>query len=392
MKYALDNGIIDLSSIQQNIEMKKREKILQEHPQSIWFGKDGYWHTYITVNEKRKAVKRKKKEDLENIIIDNYKDGDQYRFKHRYSIWIERQEKCGRSGNTIYKYHADYKRFFADTDFEKRDVRYINEEIIMEHLTEVLKNKKIPYKALKGAFGYLNGVFEKCKVDRIIKENPCDYVDLLILKKLCTEPKKKTGKERTVSSEEKVVLLRKFRDRPTVLKFAIEFSFYSGMRAGELSGLRWEDVDFQNNTIFIHSSEKLNRMTGEYTVEGTKNGKERTIPLTEEMRKVLSMTYEFEKENDWVTEFVFSNAKGRVHADRISNASTKNTSTHEFTCQKGVHAFRRTLNSNMRCNGVSATVAAAILGHSEKVNENNYTYDMSNMEAKKSCIEQAGAF
>ena len=164
------------------------------------------------------------------------------------------------------------------------------------------------------------------------------------------------------------------------------------MRAGELSALRWEDIDFKDKFIRIHSSEKLDRMTGEYTVEGTKTNKERTIPLTEEMEKVLNMTYEFEKENGWISEFVFSNEQGRVHANRISNTSLKNTSTGEFSCQKGVHAFRRTLNSNMRCNGVPVAVAAAILGHSEEVNERNYTYDMSNMETKKICIEQAGSF
>lgn len=53
---------------------------------------------------------------------------------------------------------------------------------------------------------------------------------------------------------------------------------------------------------------------------------------------------------------------------------------------RGVHAFRRTVNSKMRCEGVSATVAAALLGHSPDVNEQYYTYDISNIEEKpESC-------
>lgn len=380
-----------MTSIQQGVEMTKKEKILKEHSQSIWLGKDGYWHTYIIVNEKRKHIKKKNKDDLEAAIVDNAKQGDQFLFKHRYEVWVQRQEKCGRSPNTIYKYKADYKRFFENTPFEKRDVRYITEETISEHLTAILTNKEIPYRALKGAFGYLRGVFEKCRTDKLVKENPCDYVDLPIFQKLCTEPRKKTAKERTVSNEEKNALIYKFRRRPTVEKCAIEFAFYTGMRAGELSGLRWCDIDFKGKLIHIHASEKLNMMTGEYTIECTKNGKERYIPLTGDMERVLKMTYELEEKNHWVTEFVFSGPHGRIHAKYISNSATKNTSTREFSCSKGVHALRRTLNSNMRCNGVSATVAAALLGHSEKVNEYNYTYDMSDMATKKSCIEQAGA-
>ena len=53
---------------------------------------------------------------------------------------------------------------------------------------------------------------------------------------------------------------------------------------------------------------------------------------------------------------------------------------------KSIHAIRRTLNSNLRCNGMSATVAASILGHTEKVNEENYTYDVSDMAYKTHII------
>ena len=54
----------------------------------------------------------------------------------------------------------------------------------------------------------------------------------------------------------------------------------------------------------------------------------------------------------------------------------------EFDRPKSIHAIRRTVNSNLRCNGVSATVAASLLGHTAKVNEENYTYDVSDMDYK----------
>ena len=57
--------------------------------------------------------------------------------------------------------------------------------------------------------------------------------------------------------------------------------------------------------------------------------------------------------------------------------------------EKSIHAIRRTLNSNLRCMGVSVTVAAAILGHTEEVNEKNYTYDVSSMQKKAEYIEIA---
>ena len=54
---------------------------------------------------------------------------------------------------------------------------------------------------------------------------------------------------------------------------------------------------------------------------------------------------------------------------------------------KGIHAYRKTLNSKMRCAGVSTTVAAALLGHSEAVNIKYYSFDMSSLEDKREIIE-----
>ena len=62
----------------------------------------------------------------------------------------------------------------------------------------------------------------------------------------------------------------------------------------------------------------------------------------------------------------------------------------EFHNKKSIHAIRRTLNSNMKCAGVSGTVAASLLGHTEKVNEENYRYDVSSMEEKSKFMECAG--
>lgn len=58
---------------------------------------------------------------------------------------------------------------------------------------------------------------------------------------------------------------------------------------------------------------------------------------------------------------------------------------------KSIHSIRRTFNSQMRCSGVSSTVAAAILGHSERVNENNYTYDVTQMQYKLDIVNMVAS-
>ena len=70
MNYAIDNGMIDMSYIQEKINMSKRKELLNKHPYKIWEGKDGKWYTYIPDQEKGRILKKRiNKENLEEDII-----------------------------------------------------------------------------------------------------------------------------------------------------------------------------------------------------------------------------------------------------------------------------------------------------------------------------------
>lgn len=395
LKFAVENGMLDTALVQGKIEMQKRKELLEKHPYKIWQGKDGFWRTYIPTGSGRKLVKRKNKEDIENIVIDYLKPNDYNTLKDRFFEWIERQRKCGRSDNTISKYESDYKRFFEGDKIENLPIQRISDEDISEFISRLLSRKKIPYRALKSMMGYLNGVFEKSIKDKLIKENPCRYVDLPIFRKDCREPDAKTAEERTLSSDERKILLQKLDNmekdcKSYIAAYAVELSLYTGMRVGELAGLMWSDIDFEKCTITIQRSEKYNRKTKEFFISGTKNNLVRVIPLTEDMRKILKKTREEEEKLGFLGEFVFCNEDGRIHTRMISECVRNKTGSKEFKNEKSIHSIRRTLNSNLRCMGVPVTVASALLGHSEEVNEKNYTYDVSSIEKKAEYIELAG--
>lgn len=395
LKYALDNGIINVALVQEQANMQKRKEILSKHPYNIWQGKDGYWRTYIPKKSGRKLIKKKNKEDLETVIIDYIESDKKDTFKERFFIWVERQKICGRSDNTVAKYESDYRRFFKGDEIEDMPLRQITDGKIAEYINRLLKRKDIPYRAFKVMIGYLNAVFEKSIKDKVVDDNPCKYIDVPIYRKGCKESKIKTAEERTLSVEERKTLLQKLSDtakdcKSYIASYAVELSLFTGMRVGELAGLMWQDIDFQNRTITIQRSEKYNRKTHEFYISGTKNNLVRVIPLTGDMEKILRKTMEEEKHLGFLGEFVFCNEDGRIHTRMISQCVRTKTETKEFVNEKSIHAIRRTLNSNLRCNGVPATVAAALLGHTEEVNEKNYTYDVSSMSKKAEVIQLAG--
>ena len=102
--------------------------------------------------------------------------------------------------------------------------------------------------------------------------------------------------------------------------------------------------------------------------------------------KILTRVKKVELKNGWLSEFVFSNANGRVHARIISECMRRKTSGTGFTNTKCIHASRRTVNSEFARVGMPATVRASLLGNTEKVNEQYYTYDVSEMDYKKNII------
>lgn len=143
LKFALNNGMIDLSHMKEQINMKKREEILKKHPYKIWQDKNEFWHTYLpTPNGQRKSIKRKNKSDLDNIIISYWKSKHGNSFRERYDIWIDRQKKCGRSDNTIYKYQCDFKRFFEGDKICKEDISRIDDEYICLFIQRLLGGKE----------------------------------------------------------------------------------------------------------------------------------------------------------------------------------------------------------------------------------------------------------
>ena len=388
MKYALEHGMINVSYVQEQMEMNKRKELLEKHPYKIWEGKDGNWHTYLSSACGRTHKKRKKREDIEMLIVKYWESEAQNTFINRYRIWIDRQKKCGRTDNTISKYESNYKRFFSGDKIENMQIGNISDEEISEYILRLLSRKSIPYRALKEMFGYLNGVFEKAKIDKVIKENPCQYIDLQIYRQYCIEKVPKRAEERTLSKEDTKSLMSKVERQKSMARFAVELAVYTGMRVGELAGLKWSDIDFTQNTITISRSEKYNRKKKEYYISTTKNDKSRTIPLTENMKDVLRRTKIEELKNGIIGEYVFTGNDGeRVHCRTISEHIRNITMTKEFSGVKSIHAIRRTVNSNLKCAGVPTPIAAALLGHTEKVNEENYTYDITSLDEKRKIME-----
>ena len=80
------------------------------------------------------------------------------------------------------------------------------------------------------------------------------------------------------------------------------------------------------------------------------------------------------------------NEKGRLHTNVVLSCIKNKCKQFNIPQKGGIHALRKTLNSNMRCAGISAVVSSSLLGHSVRVNNDYYTFDTSTLEDKADII------
>lgn len=390
LNYAIEQGIIDLSHIQDAVNMNKRKEIIEQHPYSIWEGKDGKWHTYLPNEEKgRIHRKRNSQKAIEDVIVQYYENQTNYTFSYWWKLYKEKQRRFGLCNNSLSKYDSDYRRFFQDTDFASMDIRDITEDDITEFMVATIKRLNLKEKPTKGLIGYISGTLKHARIKKVIKENPCDYIEQKIFLKFCNRSTK-TIQERTVSKKELKMILNRLQydkdNKPNYIQvYAIELAIYTGMRIGELTGLKWEDILEEEDCILIRRSEKYDRKEKKYYISDTKTCKQRMFPLSDDSRRVLNQVKKVSIKNGFLGEYVFMNQDGKIHSVSIDHCL-------RYRCkklgipEKSIHAIRRTLNSTLRTAGVSSVIAASLLGHTEEVNEQNYTYDVSEMEYKHDIV------
>ena len=69
LKYAIENDMIDIGSIKNQFEMKKREELLNKHVYKIWEGTNGKWYTYLPDDVHGRTLKKRNSRSIRNLLI-----------------------------------------------------------------------------------------------------------------------------------------------------------------------------------------------------------------------------------------------------------------------------------------------------------------------------------
>jgi len=391
LHYALENGIIDLTHIQNQIDMAKRVKYLKQHTYSVWQGKDGKWCTYLPDDEKgRRFIKKNTQKDIEDVIVKYYSEKDAIKrisFLDVYYEWRSYHDKMV-TANSVAKYITDARRYFDNNEAAEEEISSFTKESVKVFIKDLIDKLKLCKNATKRLFEYVNSTFTYAEEKGYINRSPTAYIKAKDFYGYCFESAR-SKKEKIINKTDQTILLDQLQQdhekKPEyITSYAVEFAMLTGMRVGEIAALTWDNI--YDDYFIINKSEKYNAKDGSYYIDKTKNKKDRKFPITPQIRSLLDTVKSVEEQNGYLCEFVFANQNGRIGFRNIS-ACMKNKCRQCKIEVRGIHALRKTLNSNMEYNGVPSSVRASLLGHSKEVNETYYTFDVTDIETKSQIVE-----
>ncbi|MBP1046191.1 site-specific integrase [Enterococcus sp. BWM-S5] len=284
--------------------------------------------------------------------------------------WLETSVKNQVKISTYMNYKGHLERYILPNLGEIQLVSLQTREI--ESFIEYLSSLELSGITIRCIFNILKSGLKKARLSSYIYENPCDNISLPKIDK-----KKVAALDiQTQTALEKLALEHQC--------FPIILSLYTGMRIGEISGLKWSDIDLENNVLYI---ERIvvrvpvsNEKTKTKVLLGTPKTKAsiRAIPIASNVKSYL---LSIKKEG---SEFVFP-CGDSFSEPRIINYHFKKIV--ELMGRKDIHfhMLRHTFATRCVERGVDVTSLSMILGHSStKMTLDTYTDSM--WETRKQAV------
>ena len=243
--------------------------------------------------------------------------------------------------------------------------------------------KPLAPKTIRHNLSLISDIFSYAIKMGVVSCNPCSKV---------TIPKGEAKEKMIYTIEEVTEFLKLLESEPLKYRVFFNLAVFSGFRRGELLGLEWKDVDFENNLISVRRTSCYTAKQGIYTDTTKTKRSQRTIKFP---ASVMELLKQFKAEQDELAQQV---GDKWIDSDRLFvkwNGEPMNNNTPYFWlnefCEKhrlpfyGLHSFRHLFASMLVNEGVDIVTVSGALGHSTvSTTSNIYCHLLENSQAKVS--------
>jgi integrase len=252
-------------------------------------------------------------------------------------VWSEKYLESVQHANTRRRYACS--RVALITFFgEEAQLSHISSPRINEFI-QARREEKVKAATINRDLRFLAQILKQAERERYLGRSPFD------LGKFFQNESKERRKPHILTWEEQEKLLAV---APPRIRSMTVLGVESGMRTGEMLALKWEHIDFLNDSIRVEQSK---------TSSGI-----RTVPMSATCKSGLLIWRDLvgPEYSEWVFAS-FSNRRHKLQGGRKAWASTLKKAGLPFF---PIYNLRHTFASRMNSAGVSALTIAQLLGHS----------------------------
>ncbi len=301
------------------------------------------------------------------------------------------ETKLGLKETTRSSYKYAYDHFVRDT-LGRKPIKTIKKSTIKGFYVELMVKKGMSPATIDNIHTLLHPTFRLMVDDDIIRKNPASSV----MKEIRSEFDWRQEPRHALTTDEQKAFMDYVRSNKIYKHWLLMFTVFlgTGLRVGELLGLRWCDVDFENNEISVNHSlaykpDEVTRKSEHHITEPKTKNSVRTIPMMENVRDMLLAEQERQRtEHDYCTSvidgysgFIFLNRFKTVFQPGTVNRAIRRIvrdyqlQEDKIAAEEGrealtirpfsVHNFRHTFCTRLCEADVNIKVIQSVMGHSD---------------------------
>ena len=275
-----------------------------------------------------------------------------------YKTWLEEYKKNRVKIGT----YTSYEKYYRSVIKERLGNKNLN-DIRGEHIQKLyneLVQEEYALSSIKVVSAVLNGCFQQAMRNGLVERNPVKLAEL---------PRQTEKKTRQAMTKEQQALFMEYAKESYLYNF-FAVMLRTGMRRGEMQGLKYSDIDRKQNVIHVRRT--LKYIEGKGYMEDTPKTRTSTrdIPLTAAMLEHIEAQRKY-----WgfkvvkMNQYLFCNEKGepisreRVQAEIDRTIKRIRAAGYDFP-RITSHVLRHTFATRAIEAGMQYHVLKTILGHS----------------------------
>lgn len=354
---------------------------------------NGHYEYRYTVFGKKYSIYAKNLEILreKESEIQSLETAKQAKFDSRTTtlndvFFLWKELKRGLRPNTFQNYCYMYEQYVQD-GLGRLYIASIRKSDIKRFFNSLSDERRLREGTIEAVQTVLHQVFQIAVDDEWIEKNPSDHAVKELKRSHQLDSKKRMALTKT---EQDLLISFLSENTPNARWYPITAVLLgTGMRVGEATGLRWCDIDFEENMIDVNHTlvyYSNGNHKCKFAINDTKTpASKRLIPMTKSVREAFLMEKEMQEQLDVVcsatidgyTDFVFLNRFGGLHTqgtlNKVYKRIIRDCNDAEFLKSENPsvllpnfssHMLRHTFATRLCESGMNMKLIQDILGHS----------------------------